>query len=51
MRKIFVPRLTASAVTVLLTGLLPFPANAGFITFEVPGGNIPPSRQSTTPGR
>jgi len=38
-RKIFVPRLTASAVTVLLTGLLPFPANAGFITFEVPGGN------------
>ena len=39
MRKIFVPRLTASAVTVLLTGLLPFPANAGFITFEVPGGN------------
>ena len=39
MRKILVPRLTASAVTVLLTGLLPFPANAGFITFEVPGGN------------
>lgn len=38
-RKIFVPRLTAAAVAVLLTGLLPFPTNADFITFGVPGGN------------
>jgi hypothetical protein len=34
MRKNFIPRLTASAVTVLLTGLLPFAANAGFVAFR-----------------
>ena len=38
MRKIFVPRLTASAVTVLLTGLHPFPRERRLHHLRGPGG-------------
>jgi hypothetical protein len=41
MRKILGNRLMASAVALVLMGLLPLPANAGFVTFQVPGAPSP----------